>query len=398
MSDDSKMSVLGRLVLIAFVIGCFYGAYYYFFKKTPTTSTTSNRDSSSQSSSAAGDKVEIGIAYGTEKKLWLESAVDEFSRSDEGKGISVNLIPMGSLEGAQALLSGDKRIDVWSPASAVYKDVFVQDWQVKFGGNPIAREDALALTPMVFVMWEERYNEFIQKYKTVNFSTIGQALQEKGGWDAIAHKPEWGLFKFGHTHPNESNSGLVTLILMAYQYHQKSRDLILKDILDIGFQDWMQSFEKGVSSLPNSTGNLMREMILKGPSSFDAVLVYESVAIDYLKSAEGRWGSLRLIYPQYNMWNDNPYYIINASWVTSDRRKAAEKFLTFLLRENIQKNSLAHGFRPGNPAVPIKFSGSPFVQYASFGLKIDLGTICEPPKAEVINNLLESWQRGQSSR
>jgi Bacterial extracellular solute-binding protein len=395
MSDDSKMNVLGRLVLIAFVIGCFYGAYYYFFKKAPASSTTTNRGTSTPSSASSGDKVEIGIAYGTEKKLWLEAAVDAFSRTDDGKGISINLIPMGSLEGAQALLSGDQRIDVWSPASAVYKDVFVQDWQVKYGGNPIAHEDALALTPMVFVMWEERYNEFVQKYKTVSFNTIGQALQEKGGWDAIAHKPEWGLFKFGHTHPNESNSGLVTLILMAYQYHQKSRDLVLKDILDVGFQDWMQTFEKGVSGLPNSTGNLMREMILKGPSSFDAVLVYESVAIDYLKSAEGRWGPLRLIYPQFNMWNENPYYIINANWVTSDRRKAAEKFLSFLLRDDIQKNSLAHGFRPGNPTVPIKFSGSPFVQYASFGLKIDLGTICEPPKAEVINNLLESWQRGQ---
>ena len=41
---------------------------------------------------------------------------------------------------------------------------------------------------MVFVMWEERYQAFLQKYKTVSFSTVGQALQEKGGWDTIAHR------------------------------------------------------------------------------------------------------------------------------------------------------------------------------------------------------------------
>ena len=46
--------------------------------------------------------------------------------------------------------------------------------------------------------------------------------------------------------------------------------------------------------------------MLKGPSSYDAVFVYESVAIDYLKNAEGRWGALHIIYPAYNMWNDNP--------------------------------------------------------------------------------------------
>jgi ABC-type sulfate transport system substrate-binding protein len=213
------------------------------------------------------------------------------------------------------------------------------------------------------------------------------------------HKnPEWGIFKFGHTHPNQSNSGLATLLLMAYDYHHKTSGLNLKDIVDVNFQNWMQNLESGVSSLPNSTGNMMKEMILKGPSAFDAVFVYESVAIDYLRNAEGRWGSLRVVYPKYNMWNDNPYYIINASWVNSDQKKAAEAFLNFLYSEPVQKQSLTHGFRPGNPAVPIKFQGSPFLQLQNFGLKIEIGTVCEAPKAEVINNLLASWQRGQAGR
>ena len=123
---------------------------------------------------------------------------------------------MGSLEGAHAILNGDKRINVWSPASAAYKDTFVQEWQVKNSGDPIMKEEPLALTPMVFVVWDERYQAFIQKYKVMNLDTINQALQEKTGWDAIAHQPDWGLFKFGHTHPNESNSGLMTIVLAAY--------------------------------------------------------------------------------------------------------------------------------------------------------------------------------------
>src|SRR6185503_10228986 len=111
-------------------------------------------------------------------------------------------------------------------------------------------------TPMVFVMWEERYQAFIHKYKEVTFLTMGEALQQKGGWDAIAGKPEWGLFKVGHTHPNQSNSGLMTLVMMAYDYHKKSKNLELKDILDTGFQNWMQEFERGVSGLSNSTGTM----------------------------------------------------------------------------------------------------------------------------------------------
>jgi len=393
--EQEKTSIFGKLILLLFIAGCFYGAYFFFFKKSSSPTKNSGSQTKTESSSGA---VEIGIAYGTEKKRWLENAVDQFASTSEGKNIKVNLIPMGSLEGAQSILAGNKQIQVWSPASAAYKDIFLEEWSVKYSGNPIYKEDALALTPMVFVMWDERYQAFIQKYKAMNFSTIAQALQEKTGWEGIAQKPEWGLFKFGHTHPNQSNSGLLTLVLMAYDYHKKTKGLTLHDILDPGFQDWMKSIENGISSFPNSTGNLMREMILKGPSSYDAVFVYESVAIDYLKSAEGRWGNLKIIYPQYNMWNENPYYIIQAPWVSSDQHDAAEAFLKFLLSDQVQKDSLNHGFRPGNPTVPIKFAGSPFVQYATFGLRVDLSNVAEPPRAEVINNLLASWQRSEGSR
>ncbi|NJK90841.1 MAG: ABC transporter substrate-binding protein [Blastochloris sp.] len=305
---------------------------------------------------------------------------------------------MGSLEGAQALLGGDTRIHVWSPASALYKDTFVQDWQVKHSSNPILREEPLALSPMVFVFWDDRYEAFIKKYNTVNFDTIGQALSAPGGWDGIAGKPEWGLFKFAHTHPNESNSGLMTLVLMAHEFYKKPQGLSMKNILAPEFQTWMNGIERGVSGFSNSTGNMMREMVLKGPASYDALFVYESVVIDYLKSARGRWGELRVTYPQLNMWNDNPYYVLDTPWSSKDHQKAAGIFLDFLVSEPIQKQSLVHGFRPGNPIVPIMEPDSPFVVHAASGLKIDIGQNCESPKAETINNLLASWQRSQGSR
>jgi len=400
MADGPKLTGLGKFFIVLFVAGCVAGAYYLFVQKPKSAGT---RGSSSGTgpvfdSFSSSDHVEVGIAYGTEKERWLKWAVDEFAKTRDGKKIKVNLIPMGSLEGAHALLNGDQRIQVWSPASALYKDIFVQDWQVKYSQNPILKEEPLALSPMVFVFWDERYQAFLPKYKTVSFGTLAQALQEKGGWESIAQKPEWGLFKLGHTHPNESNSGLMTIVLAAYSYQKKSKGLELKDVVDVGFQNWLQTFEHGVSGLSNSTGNMMREMVLKGPSSYDALIVYESVAIDYLKNAEGRWGQLRVVYPEYNAWNDNPYYIIDAPWSSKDQRKAAETFMQFLLSEPIQKESLTHGFRPANPSVAIKFPESPFVKYADYGIRVDLAKICDPPHGEVVNNLLQSWQRSQGNR
>ena len=185
---------------------------------------------------------------------------------------------------------------------------------------------------------------------------------------------------------------------MAYEFQQKQKGLALADIIDPKFQTWMGNAENAVSGLSDSTGDMMKDMVLRGPSSYDALFVYESVAIDYLANAEGRWGELRVVYPQRNMWNDNPFYVLDVPWSTPDQRKATNAFLDFLLTEPIQKQALDHGFRPGNPQVPVKFPESPLVKYQKYGLQIDIGATCEPPKGEVINNLLQSWQRSQGSR
>ena len=352
-----------------------------------------NNNSDANANSAKPTPIEIGIAYGTEKQRWLNWTVAEWNKTTQGQQIRVNLIPMGSLEGAHAVLRGDQRIHVWSPASSVYREVFEQEWNLNRAGEPIVESEVLALSPMAFVMWKARAEPFLSHYHEISFKTISQALQAEEGWGSIAGKPEWGLFKFGQTHPNQSNSGLLSLVLACYNYHGKLRGLSRADVVNAEFQQWLGQLQRGVSGLSNSTGNMMREMVLKGPSSFDAVMVYESVAIDYLQNAQGRWGELLVAYPERNMWSDNPYYILNTTWATSAHQQAAREFLAFLMSEPIQRESLSHGFRPGNAAVPVNAPESPFVKFASYGLKIDLPQICEPPPPEVVNELTTWWSR-----
>src|SRR5260221_8058317 len=225
--DGPKPTILGKLAIFLFIIACGYGAYRLYVARRPAAvpSTTTSASPGGATFGAAAPEAEIGIAYGTEKKLWLEWAAKEFANTDAGRKVRINLLPMGSLEGAQALLAGDQRIQVWSPASSLYKDRFVQDWSLKYSKSPIAKEDSLALSPMVFIMWDERYQAFQKKYGEVSFDAIAKALLEPTGWQAIAGKPEWGLFKFGHTNPNASNSGLVTLTLMSYEHAKKTKGL-----------------------------------------------------------------------------------------------------------------------------------------------------------------------------
>jgi Ca-activated chloride channel family protein len=269
----------------------------------------------------------------------------------------------------------------------------VRQWEDKYHTNPILKGQDLALTPMVFVMWKSRYEAFIQRAPGVSMKMLYYAMRAPTGWGAIADMPEWGHFKFGHTRPNQSNSGLMTLIVLAYAYYEKRAGLTVLHVTWPEFQTYLARVEHRVALLSNSTGNLMREMVFKGPVGCDALMVYESLAIDYLEKARSRWEPLQVIYPEYNLWNNNPYFILNVPWSSQEHRDAAEAFLDFLMSEPIQARALDHGFRPANLDVPVRGPESPFTRFAEYGLSVEVPPVCEVPSREVIENLQESWVR-----
>ena len=341
--------------------------------------------------------IEIGITYGSEKEGWFKEAVADFAATPQGKDIKINLIPMGSVEGGQAVArKEDERIHVWSPASSVYRGTLVDEWKSKHAGqNPILKEENLCLTPMVFVFWKERHDAFLAKYKTVTMTALADAMHAKGGWGDIAGKPEWGRFRFGQTNPDKSNSGLVALLLMACEMNQ-GRAVTVADLNNVDFQTRLATIKRGLAGTSNSTGNLMKEMVTKGPSAYDAVLIYENLAIDYLKAAQGRWGDLHVAYPKRNIWNENPYYILDVPWSSKEQRKAAETFLTFLMSDPMQKKALAHGFRPSSITVPVRDDpDSPFVRHKQQGLMIEVASTCEVSDAATIDELLNVWGRAK---
>jgi ABC-type molybdate transport system substrate-binding protein len=347
-------------------------------------------------------KTKLVVAFGTEKEPWLKWAVDEFAKTPAGESVDVDLVGLGSIEAAQAIVRGEKNINVWAPASSLYRDQFVKDWQDRrgAGAKPIAREASLALTPMVLVMWDERSRAFQSKLGEPNFKRIADAVTGDG-WSAIAQKPEWGFFKFAHTDPGRSNSGLAALLLMASDYAGKSRDLSVPDVSGRDFQQWLSGVERRVvgasSGLTHSTGTLMTSMVQRGPSTYDCVVVYEANAIERLDQAAGRYGDLRVVYPPTNYWNDNPYYVIDAPWTSAEQQQAAKQFLDFLLSEPVQRQALiAHGFRPANLSVTTNGPDSPLVKHAAAGLRVDVpGTFVETPKGEVLESLLLAWQRAR---
>lgn len=395
MPDDTgpQPTILGKLIIFLVIIACGFLAWRYLWPKSAPTAPGQPAAGETAPPPTTG-QVAITLAYGSEKERWLKWAVEEFAKSDAGRGISVTLEKRGSVEAGQALLAGTLKAHLWAPASTLAVDGFAAEWEIKNGRKPALQTETLAVTPMVFVFWEKRYLALSLggDLEPDSFRAIGKALAEPTGWAGLAKQPDWGFLKFGHAHPNQSSSGLMTLVLMAYSFHD-TRELSMAQVLDAGFQQWLTGFEKAVSGLNSSTGDQMKDMVLKGPSAYDGLCVYESVVIDFLRNAQGRWGELRVVYPNPTMWADNPCLVLDAPWSSPEQRAAAARLLGFLLSEPVQRQALVHGLRPGNPAVPIKGPDSPFTAFALQGLRIDLPRVVDNPKPDVVQNLLAGWQR-----
>jgi ABC-type Fe3+ transport system substrate-binding protein len=337
---------------------------------------------------------EIGIAFGTEKRDWLEWAVAEFNKTPQGEKVKIKLIPMGSIEGAEAVLKKDERIHVWSPASSMVQELLTQKWEKEHNNDPIYSDAILALTPMVLVMWDDRHDAFQKNYQKIDLKTISEALNERTGWAAIANTPEWGLFTFGITRPTHSNSGLLGLLLMAYDYHDLFRGIKSSHIMDEGFLSWLKAMAENISAEEDSTGTLMRAMLQRGPSAYNAVMVYENLALSSMKTAEGRWGKIKIVYPERSVWNDNPFYILDVPWSNDNHKAAAQLFQNFLLSEQAQKKARdEYLFRPANVDVPISGNGSAFDALKDI-VQINVAAI-QRPSGEVLENLLTIWKRTQ---
>ena len=315
-------------------------------------------------------------------------------------GGKITLVGKGSLESAAAILDGTDRPVLWSPADSLIVNLLAADWQTKTG-RPLypdrgaAAPQPLLLTPLVFVVWEERARVLLDAAGgALSWRAIHRAVSSARGWAGLGGKPGWGFVKLGHTDPTRSNSGVQALALMAYERLGTTSGLTVEALLDPKLQDFVRDVERGVDHFEASTGTFMTDMIRFGPSKYDIAVVYESLAISQLADAQGRWGSLHVYYPPVTIWSDHPIVLLDAPWVTPAQKAAATTLMTFLRSTPIQRTAVAYGFRPADTTVPIKAAGeTPFSRAAAYGVSPDLPSAVQPPDGAVVRNLMMLWSR-----
>jgi Ca-activated chloride channel family protein len=347
----------------------------------------------------APPEVRLQVAYGSEKKTWMDEQVRAFEASapktKNGRPIRVMAGAYGSGEAVQGILSGELKPHVFSPASGAYLTLLNDSW-LRTAGHTKAiapAGDPLLLSPIVIAMWKPMAEALGWPGKRLGWADLLRVNGTPGGWRAF-HHPEWGSFKLGHTHPEYSNSGLLSVLAEGYAGAHKARQLGAGDLEAKPVRDFVTAVEGTIVHYGKSTGFFADKMVERGPSYLSAAVLYENLIIESYSKPNPSGTPLVAVYPvEGTFWSDHPYSVLDADWVTADEREAATAFQAFLRARPAQERALQLGFRPADASIPI---GAPIDVAHGVDAK-QPQTLLEVPDAAVLRKLLEVWQSAKRS-
>lgn len=339
----------------------------------------------------ANDQIELVFTYGSEKKNWITAVTETFNQGrfkiTSGKIIQVTAIPMGSGEAMQELLEGKRQAHLCSPASAAFIELANADSVDQGGKNLIGPTQPLVRSPVVIAMWKPMAEALGWGKKPIGWAEIFNIANQPEGWAAYDY-PEWGKFKFGHTHPKFSNSGLISLLAEVYAGSGKTKNLTVADVNNSDVRHYVETIEKSVVHYGRSTGFFGNKMFTFGPEFLSAAILYENLVIDSYNPQHKLPFPIVAIYPQEGtFWSDHPVGVVEREWVSAEHRQAAKIYIDYLLAKPQQEKAISYGFRPVDNHIQLT---SPLDE--AHGINpIEPTTLLEVPPAYVIREILNLW-------
>ncbi|MGH2524458.1 MAG: substrate-binding domain-containing protein, partial [Anaerolineales bacterium] len=234
-------------------------------------------------------------------------------------------------------------------------DTANQTWRDR-SGQLLVRENCppTVYAPIGFAMWRPMAEALGWPDQPISWDVLVNLSADPEGWNSLGH-PEWGQFKFGHTHPDYSNVGLLIMTALAYSIEGSTSgltaDRVYSPEVEAAFARVEQNtYHYGIQSRP-----LMQLLAQRGPDYLHAVTSSEAETLK--TNAEFR-DSLRFplvfIFPaKGTYWSEQPYCILDAEWVSDEQREAATLFRDYLLDPAQQALAVDNYVRPVDASVSL---------------------------------------------
>ena len=350
------------------------------------------------------------MAVSSEKIALLTELANDFNGTDAAEladGCAF-VRPYNKSSGAAATLLAEGWPDpevngvrpvIWSPAASSWGAIVNQraGREIATGGTPFM------LTPLVIAMPKPMADALGYPATPVGFADIVALANDPEGWAAYGH-PEWGPFRLGKTNPNFSTSGLNFTTAQYYAATGKTRGLTTEDLARPDVAEFAASVESAVVHYGDITMTFLNNWFradARGTALTyaSAVAVEEKSIIDYnagnpdgelSPGEEPRVPKVPLvaIYPsEGTLFSDNPFFVIDAEWVSPEQKEGAALFEAFVQLPENQAKVLEFGFRPGNPQVPV---GAPIVAANGVDPSQPQAEL-EVPEPAVLTAILDTW-------
>ena len=296
--------------------------------------------------------IAIDISSSNTKEDWMNAVVEQFNQEQHtlasGKAIFVRVEHVTSGGSQNAILDGKSQPTVWSPGDQSWVDGANQTWRDRTG-RPLVPENcpATVLAPIGFAMWRPMAEALGWPDKPISWDDLVNLSADPDGWNSLGH-PEWGQFKFGHTHPDYSNVGLLMMTALAYSVEGRTSGLTAEQVyadkvVEAFARVEQNTYHYGIQSRP-----LMQLLGKRGPDYLHGVTTSEA---EMLKTNAEFADTLRFplvfIFPaEGTYWSEQPYCILDADWVTDEQREAAEVFRNYLLASERQSLAIDYYLRP----------------------------------------------------
>lgn len=300
----------------------------------------------------------LAADYGTSGRTVDEACFD----------IAVRSIASGTAESVLAK-GWDETVDgpapdVWSPAASTWISLLRSDLTSADQPDilPAAADiESIASTPLVLAMPQPMATALGWPDAELGWSDILGLIEAPDGWASKGH-PEWGAFTLGKTNPTVSTSGLAATIGTMVAATGKSSDLTAADLENPEVREFARAVEASVIHYGDTTltylTNLQKADDGGAAMSYvSAVAIEEKSVLDYnagnpsgdpatLGEHAPPREKLVAIYPKEGtLSSDNPYAILQAPWVTAEKRAGAQDFLDYLQQPAQQQRFVDAGFR-----------------------------------------------------
>lgn len=355
------------------------------------TAVPGESPSTRDKASSAANSIHLVFTAGSEKEKWIDALTSEFNTSQikisSGEVIHVEHIPMGSGECISEILDGKRETHLVSPASEAFIKLGNAESQARLGKDLVGETENLVLSPVVIAMWKPMAEALGWPERPLGWADVHAMALDKAGWGGKGF-PQWGRFRFGHTHPEYSNSGIISLFAETYAGTGKVQGLTLEDVANPATGTYLEEIESAIVHYGRSTGFFGRKMFENGPEYLSAAVLYENMVIESYEKADLPFPIVAIYPKEGTFYSDHPVGIVDRDWVTPAHREAAEKYIGFLTETAQQERAKEFGFRPADVSLDL---GAPFD--AAHGVDAaQPQTTLEVPEVPVMQAIQDLWK------